>query len=875
MIIVQGGINHSDEHMQIIRKAAKRGYAVLMDGRTAVDAVEDAVRVMEDSKYFNTDYGLSLLENGEVECDAMIMDGNTLDHGALISGRYFRHPVSFAKLIMKESRHCALSGEGAFKFAKENGYPFQYDEWTDSSEFLKTPNLKRPEYVRKSYKGWTDRKHSETVSAVARDTNGHFACALSTGGIQGKRKGQVGNEAIFGSGGYANKHGAATASGESIAKMTLARQVVHIMENGQSAQVSTQKALKQMKDQVDDVACVIAIDQHGNFGRACTSTEMMCWATIEDNKMESGLCSFQSDNQFVSTESLDDVGFKKQERENYNMSVVKARSLALRFTAANPCCVRVIPCEVAQQKSPLTMYIYVNTDGKGVPEDFRESSVKFFYDFEIEFVDLQQRPLCKIVTQLPAKEKRCDKKLRELGKVIEENLNVFQNRLNVTAVQASYKVEGSIVKNIPCVTVYVLGKGKIPAGETDILEMTKLNGYPFDIVEGYFQLCGDPKSRTFPLRGGVGIGVEGDEASVGTLGAFLEDEDGKRYILSCQHVLSPNRVNSDNRRKVIVQPATVDYRNKVSEIRAQMNECEERLQKQKNKLHIVADDERDRYERRVEKSRERLGILRNNMEEALESESREIGIYCSGLKQNVTVSFRSKPNAKFYVDAAIAELDDEEAQELIDHKDEQPENIQCPLFGFEKNIHTGFNPTGEIVDVENFGDEDLNELRFVKSGRTTGYTDNGQLETLNFFANRLTFDSFQQWPCSANLSDVPFKFYCSTCTPVPNLNIVDLSCLRERQFCFNCRNEIENEVHTFWAYNCLAIRSRRKPFSEKGDSGALVFDNQGRAWGMIFGFFAAEGINVDLGLASPLSVTLKALENKLEKGEGGKKLKLW
>ena len=108
------------------------------------------------------------------------------------------------------------------------------------------------------------------------------------------------------------------------------------------------------------------------------------------------------------------------------------------------------------------------------------------------------------------------------------------------------------MKDIPCVTVYVLGKGKIPAGETDILEMTKLDDYPFDVVEGYFQHCRDPKLYTCdpPLHCGVGILVESDEKSAGTLGAFLEDGDGKRYILSCQHVLCPNE-NSVNPNQVI------------------------------------------------------------------------------------------------------------------------------------------------------------------------------------------------------------------------------------------------------------------------------------------------------------------------------------
>ena len=548
------------------------------------------------------------------------------------------------------------------------------------------------------------------------------------------------------------------------------------------------------------------------------------------------------------------------------MNIVKVRSLALRFTAANPRCVRAIPCEITQQKSPFTMYLYVHTDGKGISKDFRESAVEMFADYQIEFVDLQRRPLCKIVTHLSPSEKGCGKKLRELAKTIEKNLHIFENRLNVTAVQAAYKIEGSIVKDIPCVTVYVLGKGKIPAGEIDILEMTKLDGYPFDVVEGYFLPCGDPKSYVFPLQGGVGIGVENERITVGTLGAFLEDEDGKLYILSCQHVLRPNG-NSDSPNQVIVQPAQLDYQNEVAKISSQVEDCADRLEKQEKKLNIIADNERHRHEKRAQKSRESLEILKNHLRIVQKFKPRAIGKYCCGLKQNETVEFRSKSSAKFYVDAAIAELDDEEVQELIEDKEEQPENSRCPLFGFKKNIDTRFIPTGKIVDVEKFDDEESEKLRFIKCGRTTGHTDGGQLETSNFYANLF---GHEQKTCAGDLSDVPFKFFCSSCTQATNVNMVDFSCLEEKQFCFHCGGEIENEANTLWAYNCLAIRKRQKSFCEEGDSGALVFDDQGRAWGIIFGVFAAEGINFDFGLASPLSATLQALENRL-----GKKLKLW
>ena len=545
-----------------------------------------------------------------------------------------------------------------------------------------------------------------------------------------------------------------------------------------------------------------------------------------------------------------------------------ARSLALRFTAANPRCVRAIPCEVTQQKSPLTMYLYVHTDGKGISKDFRESAVEMFDDYQIEFVDLQRRPFCKVVTQLSPSEKRREKKLRELAKTIEKNLHIFENRLNVTAVQASYKIEDSIMKDIPCVTVYVLGKGKIPTGESDILEMTKLDGYPFDVVEGYFQHCSDPKLYTCepPLHSGVGIGVESDGKSVGTLGAFLKAEDGKRYILSCQHVLCPNE-NSVNANQGIVQPAELDYRNEVAKISLRVEDYRRRLRIKEERLELAIDDERVRCEEQVKRIKRDLEILQLNLEKVEGSKPRNIGKYCCGLKRNESVEFIGEPSVEFYVDAAIAELNKGEADELIDDKKEQREEEYCPVFGFEKDDKR-LSPTKNIVSAEQFSGYDLDKLRFAKRGRTTGNTYNGELDREGFFVN---LSGHQESVRPGCLLSVPFKLFCHDCMTLTNENKVDLSCFKTEKNCSECKKEIieEKEIKILWAKNCLAIRAK-KAFCEEGDSGALVFDDEGRAWGMVFGVFSTGGATSDFGLASPLSVTLKALEEKL-----GKKLELW
>ncbi|XP_028392649.1 isoaspartyl peptidase/L-asparaginase-like [Dendronephthya gigantea] len=271
------------EYMEIIKDSAGEGHRILRDGGSAVDAVEAAVRVLEDNEYFNAGYGSTLNNDGEVECNAMIMDGSTLNTGAVISGRYFRNPVSLAKKIMNDTHHCALSGEGALNYAIEQGFP------TCGPNQLIT---QRQRNLQKRYSDFMNYVRvrlglpvnpTDTVSAVARDANGRLACAVSTGGIAGSLKGRVSDAAMVGCGGYANEHGAATTSGqgEILMKMTLAREVVYMMESGMNAQEAAENALRKMRDQFEQsgLGGVIAIDKDGNVGKACT-TDYMGWASV-------------------------------------------------------------------------------------------------------------------------------------------------------------------------------------------------------------------------------------------------------------------------------------------------------------------------------------------------------------------------------------------------------------------------------------------------------------------------------------------------------------------------------------------------------------------------------------------------------------------
>ncbi|XP_028391931.1 isoaspartyl peptidase/L-asparaginase-like [Dendronephthya gigantea] len=293
------------EYKDVTKRAAREGYEKLKEeGGTAVDAVEAAVRVFEDSELINAGRGSALNCCDKVECEAMIMNGEDVKTGAVMNVSRFLHPVSLARKVMDESPHCAISGDdGALEFAKEKGYPDCKPEELIGSEYpeqkVKIKNSDFDEYghfihtgepvkERRSEKKLKD--DYDTASAVAIDAQGNLACATSTGGIAGKLKGRVGDAPLVGCGGYANEFGAATTTGhgERMIRMTVAREAVYNMERGLGAKESAQKALKRMIDRVKGHGGIIAIDREGNFGKVC-NTVLMVWASIKDDKLEFGL----------------------------------------------------------------------------------------------------------------------------------------------------------------------------------------------------------------------------------------------------------------------------------------------------------------------------------------------------------------------------------------------------------------------------------------------------------------------------------------------------------------------------------------------------------------------------------------------------------
>jgi beta-aspartyl-peptidase (threonine type) len=217
-----------------LEAALAAGSAILSKQESALDAVEAAVRVLEEDPCFNAGRGSVLTAEGFIELDAAIMDGRNRRAGAVAGLRTTRAPVSLARLLLEKGPHVFLSGKGADDFARNHGF-----EQVDNSWF-EIPERRRQleELVRVG--GFDDEVKYGTVGAVAVDVDGHVAVATSTGGLTAKRWGRVGDSPLIGAGTYADDRSAAvsaTGSGEYFIRAVAAHQLAErVRLGGQSLQ---------------------------------------------------------------------------------------------------------------------------------------------------------------------------------------------------------------------------------------------------------------------------------------------------------------------------------------------------------------------------------------------------------------------------------------------------------------------------------------------------------------------------------------------------------------------------------------------------------------------------------------------------------------
>jgi beta-aspartyl-peptidase (threonine type) len=290
VIVVHGGAwsipdEQVDDNINGVEEAAKQGWNILQKAGSALDAVVSAVNSLEDNPVFDAGVGSVLTEDGTVEMDALIMDGSSLEAGAVAGLRDVRYPVRLARLVMEQTPHVLMIGEGANRIAEE----FDVERITQDELVTDTARRELDEWLKEKRFGETF--GHDTVGAVALDQDGNLAAATSTGGVTGKQVGRVGDVPIIGSGGYAdNRVGAVstTGHGESILKVNLAKLVLSYMDTGMDIQEAAEKALGYMHVRVKGNGGLIAVDPQGNIAHAFT-TKRMVWASIKEDKLESGI----------------------------------------------------------------------------------------------------------------------------------------------------------------------------------------------------------------------------------------------------------------------------------------------------------------------------------------------------------------------------------------------------------------------------------------------------------------------------------------------------------------------------------------------------------------------------------------------------------
>lgn len=241
-----------------LEESLKAGYKILSSGGSALDAVEATIHVMEDSPLFNAGKGAVFTNAGTNELDAAIMNGADLKAGAVAGVKTVKNPITAARKVMEETWHVLLAGEGADKFAAEEGL-----EIVDPKYFYTERRWKAIQKMKKN-----EQKKYGTVGCVALDKDGNLAAGTSTGGMTNKRWGRVGDVPIIGAGTYANNETcavSATGTGEYFIRAAVAHDISALMEYKRYSLIKASKKVIQKVGKLGGSGGVICIDAKGNI----------------------------------------------------------------------------------------------------------------------------------------------------------------------------------------------------------------------------------------------------------------------------------------------------------------------------------------------------------------------------------------------------------------------------------------------------------------------------------------------------------------------------------------------------------------------------------------------------------------------------------
>ena len=266
-----------------LAEALTTGYRILEQGGSSLDAVEAAICVMEDSPYFNAGKGSVFTSEGRNEMDAAIMDGATRKAGAVASVTGIKNPIRAARKVMEQTSHVMLVGEGAEKFAREQGlqfedsaYFFTKERWEELQQTKEKEKALKKEYGSLAF----PHTHLGTVGAVAVDARGNLAAATSTGGLTNKRWGRVGDSPIIGAGTYADNATCAvscTGKGEIFIRSAAAHEVSALMRyQGLSVEKAAQRVVSDELVELggEGTGGLIALDRNGRLAMEFNTSGM-------------------------------------------------------------------------------------------------------------------------------------------------------------------------------------------------------------------------------------------------------------------------------------------------------------------------------------------------------------------------------------------------------------------------------------------------------------------------------------------------------------------------------------------------------------------------------------------------------------------------
>jgi len=280
-----------EAHLRGIRNAVAAGWRALSKGGSSVDAVEEAVVVMEDDETFDAGRGSFLNRDGKVQLDALIMEGATLRAGGVGCVERIANPVRAARKILSESPHVYFVAEGAERFAAEHGIKLCKNE--DLIIPREVERLREYQANKEEHRAdlFAPTDSHDTVGAVALDRNGNIAAATSTGGTLNKAPGRLGDSSLIGCGCYAdNNTGAAslTGWGEPIMKLVLAKWAADRVATGNLPEWAAAEAIDYLKTRVNGHGGIILLDAKGRFGIA-HNTPRMAWALKTVKEEASGV----------------------------------------------------------------------------------------------------------------------------------------------------------------------------------------------------------------------------------------------------------------------------------------------------------------------------------------------------------------------------------------------------------------------------------------------------------------------------------------------------------------------------------------------------------------------------------------------------------